>query len=364
MSPSPRRTVSWFGRLGNRLPALFNFFSGFSWFAVNTIVGAYAMQTFFGLGLIPCVLILSVVQVAIVLVGHDLIQSVEKYFFYVLVIVMAVLTYIAVKHLGLSAPANAKSMAAVGGFSGAFILTVSVMVGYNVSWVPFCSDYSRYLQQPENRARTKRQVMTYAFWGSVISTCWMEGLGALIGASIALEKPSDLFTAWMPTWFKIPFLFAVIIGTISANLLNIYSSAMSALAVGLKLKQHWAALLSGVIGTVISVLAAANFITNYTNFLFVIGYWVMPWIAIMLIGHSMNRISRFTSVNAGFIAWIATLILSVPFYSQTLYTGFFAKSHPQFGDITFIASFIIAAVLYLLMTTSAPARGTMVAPAE
>ena len=359
--PQMIQGTRWFGRYGNKLPALLNFFSGFSWFAVNTIVGAYALQ-YFALQAMPhaapstvligSVLVLSAVQVAMAFIGHDFIQAAEKYFVYLLVLLFAILSYIALRHIGFSAAANPKAMASVGGFSGAFILTVSVMVGYNVSWIPFCSDYTRYLQQPD-RARTKRLVMTYAFWGSLVSTTWMEVLGAIIGGSIALEKPSDLFTSWMPTWFKIPFLIAVIIGTISANLINIYSATMSALALGIKIKQHWASLLSGVIGTIISVLAATNFITNYENFLFVLGYWIMPWLAIVLIGHYLNRRSRLGGVSAGIVAWVATLILSVPFYNQALYTGFFARTHPEFGDITFIVSFFAAGIIYMLLTAPA-----------
>ena len=351
--PQMIQGTRWFGKYGNKLPALLNFFGGFSWFAVNTIVGAYALQTVLGIGLIPSVLILSVVQVAMACVGHDLIQSAEKYFAYLLVLAFIILSVVALRHTGFSAPSNPKVMATVGGFSGAFILTTSVMVGFAVSWVPYCSDYTRYLQQPD-RARTKRLVMNYSFWGFVISTVWMEVLGAIIGASVALQKPSDLFTSWMPAWFKIPFLIAVIIGTVSANLINIYSGTMSALALGLKLKQHWAALLTGLSGTGISVLAAANFITNYENFLFVLGYWIMPWVAVTLIGHFLNRRSRLGGVSAGFVAWLLTLILSVPFYNQTLYTGVFARDYPQFGDITFVVSFFIAGILYLLLTAPAP----------
>jgi NCS1 family nucleobase:cation symporter-1 len=190
---------------------------------------------------------------------------------------------------------------------------------------------------------------------------WIEALGALIGASISFAKPSDLFTVWMPEWFKVPFLIAVILGTISANILNIYSATLSALAVGVKLKQHIAALITGAIGTVIAILAAANFITNYENFLLVLGYWTVPWIAVTLLCHTTSRVSRLP-VSAAFVAWIAAIAVSWPFYNQALYTGPFALKHPEFGDSTFIVSFIAAAVLYFALTTSAPASAT--APAE
>ena len=349
---------AWFGRLGNKLPSLLNFLGGFSWFAVNTIIGAYAVQYFLHTNLIVSIIGLSIIQVAIAFIGHDLIHTAEKYFVYVLVLIFLALTVVAVQHLGLSIPANAKSMAAVGGFSGAFLLTTSIMVGYVVGWAPYSSDYTRYLRADANRLTIQRTVFTYAFWGSLISTVWIECLGALIGASVSFAKPSDLFTAWMPDWLKAPLLLAVIIGTISANILNIYSATMSALALGLKLKQHRAALLTGIIGTLISIAAANNFVATYTNFLYLLGYWIMPWISITLLCHYTNRRSRLGPLSAAFTSWIATLILSEPFWNQTLHTGLFAATHPQFGDSTFIVSFVLAGILYLALSTQKPATAT------
>ena len=349
--PQMIQGAAWFGKLGNKVPSLFNFFCGISWFAVNTTIGAYATQYFLGTGLIVSVIGLSIIQIAIALVGHDLIHVAEKYFVYVLALIFLALTVVAVRHLGLSAPANVKSMAAVGGFSGAFILSTSIMVAYGASWVPFSSDYTRYLRTDRNPEAVKRTVGNYAFWGSLISTVWIEALGALIGTSVSFTKPSDLFTDWMPGWLRVPLLIAVVVGTISANILNIYSAMMSALALGVKLKQHSAALITGGIGTLICVLAAANFISDYTNFLFLIGYWVMPWIAITLLCRFTSRRSRLGTVNAAFVSWVTTLVFSVPFYNQTMYTGWFAARYPQFGDCTFIVSFILGGILYLALTT-------------
>lgn len=360
--PQMIQGASWFGKLGNKVPSLFNFFGGFSWFAVNTITGAYALQYFLGGNLIASVIGLSVIQVAIAFVGHDLIQTAEKYFVYVLILVFLALTIVAVQHLGISIPANEKSMAAVGGFSGAFILSTSIMIGYVVSWVPYSSDYTRYLRTDKNAGQVKKTVRTYAFWGSLISTVWIESLGALIGASVSFTKPSDLFTDWMPAWLKGPLLIAVVVGTVSANILNIYSATLSALALGIKIKQHYASLMTGVIGTIISVLAATNFIKNYENFLFVLGYWIMPWIAITLLCHVTNRRSRFSGVSAAFVSWVATLAFSVPFYNQEMYTGWFAAKYPQFGDSTFIVSFVLGAIFYMVLTV--PARITATADVE
>jgi NCS1 family nucleobase:cation symporter-1 len=360
--PQMIQGTAWFGKLGNKLPSLFNFFGGFSWFAVNTIIGAYALQYFLGGNLFVSIIGLSLVQIAIAFVGHDLIQRAEKYFVYVLTLIFLALTVVAVQHLGISIPANTKSMAEVGGFSGAFILTTSVMIGYVVSWVPYSSDYTRYLRTDTNRAMVKKTVRTYAFWGSLISTVWIEALGALIGASVSFAKPSDLFTSWMPEWLKAPLLIAVIVGTVSANIINIYSATLSALAIGVKLKQHYASLITGIIGTVISVLAARSFVASYTNFLYVLGYWIMPWIAITLLCHVTGRRSRFGGVSAAFVSWVATMVLSVPFWNQSMYTGWFAAKYPQFGDCTFIVSFILGGLIYLAL--SAPGYVSAIAVAE
>jgi len=80
--------ANWFGRLGNKLPSFLNFFGGFSWFAVNTIIGAYALQYLLHTPLIADVLALAAVQVLIAAVGHDLIHTAEKYFVYLLVLVL------------------------------------------------------------------------------------------------------------------------------------------------------------------------------------------------------------------------------------------------------------------------------------
>jgi NCS1 family nucleobase:cation symporter-1 len=342
--------AQWFGKWGNRVPSLLNFISGFLWFSANTVIGGYALQFFIGAPLLVDVLLLAVVQVAIAFVGHDLIQAAERYFFYFLVLLFAILTIIAVQHCGISIPANAKAMAGVGGVSGAFILTTSILIGYAASWVPYSSDYTRYLHKGGDQSATKRAVAGNAFWGNLISCVWMECLGALIGATVALAKPSDLFTAWMPHWFKVPLIIAILIGTVSANILNIYSATLSGLAIGIKLRQHWMSLLVGGLGTAAALLSAVNFISSYEDFLFLIGYWIMPWIGVLLAAHLTNRIPRAAGFSAGFAAWVATLVLSVPFYDQALYTGPFAKAFPQFGDCTFIVSFILAAVLYMLLT--------------
>ncbi len=361
--PQMIQGAAWFGIIGNRLPSLLNAFGGFSWFGVNTIIGGYALATVLHTPLIPNIIVLCAVQVAIAFVGHDLIQAAEKYFFLLLVLIFAVFTAITAMHVPSLPAAQPKLLGNVGGQSGAFILTISVILAYVLGWIPYSSDYTRYLSHLGNRTTVQKTVFGSVFWGSMISCIWMEGLGAIIGASVNLtNNPSSLFTTWLPGWFKIPLIIAIIIGTISANILNIYSAALSALAVGFKLKQWQAAIVTGLIGTVISVLAATNFIKNYESFLFFLGYWAAPWAAIVFVGHTSKRVSRLGSVSAGFIAWIIGIAASVPFFNQyPLFVGFVANGHPGWGDISFAVSAIVAVIVYFALTTAAPAYATAAA---
>jgi NCS1 family nucleobase:cation symporter-1 len=358
--PQMIQGAAWFGKLGNKLPSVLNCFGGFSWFGVNTIIGGYALATVLGTPLIPNIIILCVVQVAIAFVGHDLIQAAEKYFFYLLVLIFAVFSVIAIQNVGGLPAAQPKLLANVGGTSGAFILSTSVIVSYVLGWIPYSSDYSRYLSHMGDRKGVQKSVFGNVFWGSMISCIWMEALGAIIGATISLVHPSDLFTSWLPGWFKVPLIFAIVVGTISANIINIYSAALSSLAVGLKLKQWQAALATGFIGTVISVLAATNFIKNYESFLFFLGYWTAPWAAIVFFGHTTKRVSRLP-VSAGFVAWIIGIAASVPFFNQyPLFVGTFANAYPSFGDISFAVGAIVATIAYFALTT-APATAVVAA---
>ena len=360
--PQMIQGAKWFGKLGNRLPSLLNCFGGFSWFGVNTIIGGYALTTVLGTALIPNIIVLCIIQVAIAFVGHDLIQAAEKYFFYLLVLIFAVFTIIAATHIGALPAAQPKLEAEVGGTSGAFILSTSVIISYVLGWIPYSSDYTRYLHGESRESGVKKTVFGSVFWGSMVSCIWMEALGAIIGATVSLVHPSDLFTSWVPGWCKLPLIVAIIIGTISANIINIYSAALSALAVGLNLKQWQAALVTGLIGTVISVLAATNFIKNYESFLFFLGYWTAPWAAIVFFAHMFKRNSRLGNISAGFIAWLIGIAASVPFFNQyPLFVGFFANAHPEFGDISFAVGAIVATAAYFALTTQSAYSA---APAE
>ncbi len=348
----------WFGRFGNRLLSLLTVLNGFSWFAINTVIGAYFIRHVLGVGLVVGIVGLTAVQVLIAIIGHAFIIKAEKMFFWFLSAVFAVLTVMTLAHMPQLPVANPGKLALVGGRSGAFLLTVSIMLSWLGGWILFSGDYSRYLRYQADRTALKRRVFWNACLGCFVSSTWLEILGAILGGTLVLKTPADLFAPWLPIWFRAPLVIAIVVGTISPNVLNIYSAGLSALASGVRLKQWQAALLTGGIGFLIALMTYRNFYRNYELLLFFLGYLIFPRFPVMAIGHARARVSRLAGVDvatAGFLAWLAGLLCSVPFWNQPpVFVGWFAADFPRFGDISFFVGAAVAAVGYLAITAAAP----------
>lgn len=352
--PMMIQCVKWFGKPGNRILSFIVFLTGFSWFAVNTVIGAYFLHATLGLGMIQIIVALTIIQVLIAMIGHDFIMAAERWFFYFLTIVFLILTVLSAMNITHVPVANPKSLGEVGGVSGAFILTVAILLSWLFGWILYASDYSRYLCFREGRKEMKRRVFSSVFFGSFISCVWLEILGAFIGATVQLDSPSNLFTAWIPEWFRPLLIIAIVVGTISPNVLNIYSASLSALTSGFKLKQYQAAIVTGLVGLLMAIFGYKDFYKHYELLLFFLGYTIVPRIPVMIIGHFWPRRSRWSGVEVGhfgFVAWILGILCSVPFWNQyPLFVGPFANAYPQCGDISFLVGAVVTAIAYLAMT--------------
>src|SRR3954454_6704565 len=69
-----------FGWFGNALPAGLNaVIAGIGWFAVNSVSGAFALNSLTDLPTEVCLLVVVAAQIAIAFFGHNLVQAFEKY---------------------------------------------------------------------------------------------------------------------------------------------------------------------------------------------------------------------------------------------------------------------------------------------
>ena len=343
-----------FGFLGNILPAGINsVVAGIGWFAVNSVSGALALHALWtSLPKPMCLLVIVVAQIVIAFLGHNLIHAFERYAFPALAVIFA----IALGYVFHKSHPNAH---AFGGLPtvGAFLIELGAAFGYAAGWNPYAADYTRYLKPDVN----KTAVALYAASGVFVSCVVLEVAGAASVTAVAkaTDNPTADFTGLLPSWLKDLTLIAIAVGAVAANALNVYSGALSFVALGIRIPTHIAravvAVVFGVIGFFVAWSGLHDSGQKYEDFLLIISYWIGPWLAVVFLERIFRRGQDATpwlgvrnNVNwAGPIAMGVGAAVSIwLFANQVKYTGIVPTHHPKFGDLTFEAGFVIAAILY------------------
>ena len=349
-----------FGFLGNILPAGLNSLTaGIGWFAVNSVSGALALSA---LTTIPgwlCLILVVVLMLAIAYFGHNLIQAFERYAFPILTVVFVVgaVVILSKSHPGLPPITDPGKSPTPGGFW----ITLGATFGYAAGWNPYASDYTRYLKPGTGRAAG-----LFAGLGVFLSCTLLEivGAGAVTAVGAAtwnFDNPVASYTGLLPTWLEKLTLLGVCLGAIAANALNIYSSALSFTAMGIKLPTRRSravvALVMGAAGFVIALIGLDN-ISAYENFLLIIAYWIGPWLGVVFADRLLRRSREHELVyidekyrnGAGPIAMLVAGVVSIYFFSnQTRYVGVLPTHYPKIGDLTFEVGFVLAFALYAVL---------------
>jgi NCS1 nucleoside transporter family len=350
-----------FGFLGNFLPAGLNsVVAGIGWFAVNSVSGAFALATLTHLPKLLSLLIVVIAQVVIAFFGHNLVQVFERYAFPVLA-----LAFLLAVIWTFSKADPGKAAGGTGGIGG-FLLTVGAAFGYAAGWNPYATDYTRYMRPTEN----KRAIALWAGLGVFVSCIVLEIAGAasvtIAGAGTG-DNVTANFTGNLPTFVADFTLLAIAIGAVSANVINIYSGAMSFLALGVRLpltlRRAIVALVFGVIGFFLAWSGLSDAGAKYESFLLIISYWIGPWLGVYLMDWWLRRgqavehllFDRKHNPWAGVVAMAVGIAVSVVLFSnQSKYVGVVPKHYPSFGDIAFEVGFVVSAVLYWIGYTVSP----------
>ncbi len=367
-----------FGFLGNLLPGILNTLtSGAGWVAVNSVSGAFAVQTFFnrvGWSVPPFWLALAVVvaiEVAIAFVGYNMVHQFERVIFPFLGLVFAACCLYIFGHANPGLGFNPAAPAAVGGQVGAFILAVFFAYAYAVSWNPYGADYARYLPSTTSAPR----VAFASGLGILVSCAILEVAGAALATVAGTswgphDVPTDQFVKPLPTALGLIATVAVALGAIAANVLNLYSAAMSFLTLGIRMtlrrRRALVAVGFGVIGYCVGLSGSAAPGSKYEAFLFFNTYWIVPFIAVVLTDWTLRRgryraISFFDTAHRpykGVLAMLAGIASSFPFWNQTLFVGVVPSHAPQFGDISFVVGFVVTVAVYLALRPLDARSGT------
>jgi NCS1 nucleoside transporter family len=345
-----------FGYRGNVLPAGLNaVVAGIGWFAVNSVSGAFALNSLTGLPTGLCLLVVVIVQIGVAFFGHNLVQAFEKYalpFLALVFLAACISTFVQADYSG-------ETAAGTGAGIGGFLVIVGATFGYAAGWNPYAADYTRYLPADASRARTG----LFAGLGVFISCVTLQVAGA---ASVSIlgggDNPTTTFTDHLGGFLGGLTLLAITLGAISANAINVYSGSLSFTALGLKLPitaaRAGTALGFGVVGFVLAWFGLDDAGHSYENFLLVISYWVGPFLGVYFVdwylrrGHRVDGFLFDTKHNpyAGWVAMAAGIVVSVILFSNQSYlVGVVPKAVPEIGDITFFVGFLVAGALYAVL---------------
>jgi nucleobase:cation symporter-1, NCS1 family len=316
-----------FGVNGNRVPSVLSWVLTVGWETVLVSLATLATSTVFTQlgwsgGTATKVVALLVVAALVVgggVLGFDLIIRMQT----VITIVTGVLTVV---YLGLvateidwSAVTSAPSGSAAV-FIGALIF---VMTGYGFGWVNAAADYSRYLPR---QSSTGGVVAWTTFGGALapvvllIAGLLLAGSDEKLSAAIAAD-PIGALTTLLPTWFLVPFALVAVGGLVSGAILDIYSSGLTLLALGLRAPRWMAALLDGVLmilGTIYIVWVADDFLSVFMAFLIILGVPMAGWCGIFLCDLFMRRYpyddralfgSDGDGAGYGLVRWESVLLL-------------------------------------------------------
>ena len=280
-----------FGVNGNKLPSAISWLLTVGWETILVILATLATATVFerlgwgGGNVVKVIALIVVVALTIFggVMGFDLIMRMQS----VITIVTAVLTVgfmiLVAHHIHwsvVSAVPSGDAQAVIGAL-------VFMMTGFGLGWVNAAADYSRYLP----RRSSGRGVIGWTTFGSSLAPIFLVIFGLLLaGSSKSLSAaigndPIGALAVLLPTWYLVPFIIVAVLGLVGGSVLDIYSSGLSLLTLGVRVPRFVAALIDGTImtlGAIYVVFIAKNFFGQFEGFLITLGVPIAAWCGIML----------------------------------------------------------------------------------
>ncbi|HEY6117955.1 MAG TPA: cytosine permease [Candidatus Dormibacteraeota bacterium] len=280
-----------YGVEGGKLPAALSYILLVGWETVLVSLATLATATVFdrlGWGGGDVTKVIAFIVVAGVVVfsgvfGFNVIMRVQT----ILTVALAVLTvgYVALT-LG---HVNASAITSLPDGSPQAMLGTLIFAatGFGLGWVNSGADYSRYL--PRNVSSSA--VVAWTTVGAAIAPVLLVVYGLLLAASdknlnsAIASDPVGALTTILPTWYLVPFALVAIGGLIGGAILDIYSSGLALLTLGLKIPRWTAAGIDGVImilGTIYVVWIASNFFFPFEGFLITLGVPIAAWCGVFV----------------------------------------------------------------------------------
>lgn len=354
-----------FGYYGAVFPMVTTVVVVMGYYIFDAVIVGQALEETVGLAPTPSVIIAALLATLLAVVGYNLIHKTERWLGYATILFFGILTVSAL--LTVEIPADK-----VGGFQlTGFLVLFGIAAGFQLSWAPYVSDFSRYLPP----TTSFRATFWWTYLGSAIGCAWMMCLGAFLSTAYPEDNPVQLVSRVGDAVFEGYGTFLVLFSMttlISTCSISIYTGSMSlvpTIDVFKPITRGATARVAtiiflGAVGGLVAITASENFINNYKTFLFSVLYFLTPWTAINLVDYYVVRKGHYAIPDLykpdgiygrwgtyGLIAYFVGFVAQIPFFSVAgFYTGPIAE---QLGgaDIAVFVGLIVSGGLYYLLAT-------------
>ena len=287
-----------FGVTGNAVPAFLSWVLLVGWETVLVSLASLGTATVFdelGWGGGDGVKILGFLVTAVLVVGagvlgFDVIMRLQTWITVATLVLTVGFIALTLDEVSWDKVSNAPS-GSTQAFIGALAL---VATGFGVGWANTAADYSRYLP----RSSSSSGVFGWTTIGGAAAPVVLTIFGIMLALSSdklsgdISGDPIGALTKLLPTWYLVPFFVVAILGLVGGAVLDIYSSGLALLTLGVRVPRPVAAGIDGVImclGAIYVVFFADDFIGPFQGFLITVGVPIAAWAGVFVADLALRR---------------------------------------------------------------------------
>ncbi|BDI23201.1 cytosine permease [Herbiconiux sp. L3-i23] len=312
-------------------------------------------------------IVVTALALALAIFGYHWIHRAQTWLTWLFLATFGVFTVAAVILLPLPA-----DQLGFGGFNWpGFLVQFGAAAAYALGWAPYVSDYSRYLP-PQT---SPRKALFYTSAGVIVGAGWLMVLGAFVAALFAgaapLDAVRDAADEVLPGagfWL----LISALPGLVTVITVNIYASALELITIVASFRsirptrtvRVIACSIIALAGFLGAALSTGEFLANFSSFLVVLLYVLVPWTSVNLVDYYLVRRGHYAIREIftpggiygnwawrGLAAYGIGILAMIPFVVTAWFTGPIAAAMGGI-DIALFVGLIVSAVAYLLFARS------------
>ncbi|HYL41967.1 MAG TPA: cytosine permease [Ktedonobacteraceae bacterium] len=362
-----------FGTRGNFGPTLVSWISLVGWETILVIASTGALLELlqvFGVSASPAWTVVSILVLAVLVVacgywGHATLVWIQRAATWVFGILTVVIIAFIVPQTNwgklLSQPTGPWDTGVITAF-------VIIMAGTGIGWINAGADYARYLP----RRSSSRAITFWTVFGATLPLYILMIVGVLLASFksnvLTSSDPLAPIREALPAWLAVPYLLTAVGGLLAGAALDIYSSGLNLLAMGIRIKRQYAVLIDGVlmvIGSIYVLLIRNDFQGALTSFLLLLADGLTVWAAIFLVDmiwrrgydtRSLTNLGRESAYHytGGFnipacAAWVIGIVVGLLFTQSSFFTGPLAKGIFASTSLGYLLGAAVSIVIFLVL---------------